>query len=724
MDELDKDPKFLTRDGIPYFKTNHEVDPGSPYDRDWIKTAFMVTDQELESDPDDVSNRYWSTANNRFTDTRLGCSIGINPRPQFTRYADIRVKGRLHRLQGGLYARNDVTLGNASGNYGLGRAYAEGYEEPAQRIYLRFGVPQYNGMLNFLTNAFDREQTILARTGRAPTAFYTLAKTAGTLWTFSMFPMFTIGVGAGKAAMWLFGGATSKFFTLKPSMHTYWTTVNMLVNNHAINEGIFKKILSDENDQKLGRPYKLDNDQLGEISALMPDVFSSDGYFDIYQLSTKAQRIANALFVHDFDYLEKGNETNFTGYLKKAFTGKGAHDSYITNSNGDVTLVAMLNRIATSGGNYYTRGELEGGEEKDTKPWTENQQELDPRLDPATGKPWETKPPHIDAIVQNMHAVFKDGADFAVFYVNHTGSSSESFSNSYAESDLAQRLNRESSKFREMRFSIQDGALLGSANPIQSAISGAINVAMGALDGLTLGFAGLIPGLGGSGYLDIPKHWQDSSASLPRGSYTIQLRSPYGNPISRMINIWIPFYMLLAGALPRSAGKQAYTFPYYCQCYDRGRFQSRLCAIESLSVTRGVSNQAFSIDGKAFGLDVSLNLVDLSTIMHAPVANGVVSDVSKLSDPDNILTDYLSVLAGMDIYSQIYPIPRAQLKATKKLISAKMLASPAWQAAAFKNSMEDGWLSDLTFGATSGLVTIIEGAHRGASITQGVLGET
>ena len=703
-DEMDpstgEDPKYPEYEGTPIAaEDNTPVDDSNILDKDWLKVAFMVTNDDIQNETD-IKNRFWSSASSKFTDGRLGCNIGINPRPQWTRYSDIRVKGRFKD-------REDVSISNVSGNYGMGRAYSEGIDDPSQRIFMRFGVPKFNSLSTYLLRAFDREQTILARTGRAPTAWYKLASLVGTAITAMAFPLLTVTVEAGKAVSWLMGRQTSKFFTLKPTMHLYWSTVNLMVNNHAVNVGIFKKVLSDENHQRLGQPYELDKDQMAELSKMMPDIFNGLGYFDIYALANKAQRMANKLFVNDFERLNNGSSTDFEGYLYRDNTGDGTHSSYISNDEGQPTIAAFFNKLLTFG-NYYTAAE-EGEVKQDT----------DPRIDPNSTDNKERKSGgDLDSYAAYADAEFRDGSQFAVFRVDHTGSVSESFGNSVAESDLAQKLNGISSNFREAKFSMADGNLVGG---VVGDIAGAMtNIGMGLLDGITLGFAGLVPGLGGSGYIDIPKHWQSSSATLPRGSYTIQLISPYNNPFSRMINIWIPFYMLLAGAMPRSTGRQSYTSPFYCQIYDRGRLQSRLAMIESLSVTRGTSNLQFDTNGQALALDVSLNIVDLSSIMHMPMSSGALLSADMTMDEDNIASDYLNVLAGMDIYSQIYPFPKAQLKATKLLLQMKQKAtSPAFHVSMFKNSATDGFLNDITLGASGVLVDAFGAGVRGNSVLEG-----
>lgn len=703
-------PKQIEFEGTPLLQPEPYSDGIEILDRDWVKDAFMVPDLDV-GDLVDVRNRYYSSAAAKFTDTRLGCSIGINPRPQWTRYADIRVKGRIKE-------RQDVSITNVSGNYGLGSAYSEGIDDPAQKIFMRFGVPQFNSLTSFLLNAFDREQTIMARTGRAPTAWYTLAKTVGTAITAISFPALTLGVMAGKAAAWLFSRPTSKFFTMKPTMFMYWSTVNHLVMNHCVNTGIIKRVLADEQGQRLGRPYVIDEESVSAITALFPDVFRN-GTFDILAMATKAQRMANQQFMDDFAALGVDDATKFEGYLKRDLTGDGSHATYITDKNGDVTLAAYFNKLFTLG-TYHL--------EKEENPVHEfNPQVLNnPVPNNGEGPPPTVVDPsiidklkaHAEDMKKYADAEMRDGAEWAVFRVEHTGSVSESFSNTTAESDLAQKLNSISNTMKEARFSLANGNIFdGVINEVQNVVT---NIAMGAMDGITLGFAGLVAGLGGSGFIDIPKHWQSSNASLPRGSYKIRLISPYNNPISRLMDIWIPFYMILAAALPRSTGKSSYTHPFYCQIYDRGRLQSKLAMIESLSISRGTSNLQFDTMGQALAIDLDITVVDLSTIMHIPVSSGSLTETDITMDDDNITMDYLNVLAGMDIYSQIYPFPKAQLKATKLLANMKYKAtSPAFHTAFFKNSITDGFINDISLGLSGLIYDGIGAGVKGNSLLTG-----
>lgn len=658
-------------------------------DREWSKHAFMVSDLELTDDVD-IINRYWTSASAKYTDTRLGANIGVNCKPQFCRYSDIRSKGRLS-------GRNDVTIGATKGNFGMGEYYSRAIDDPSQTIYLRFGHVQYNSLTNFLSRAFDSEQTNMARTGRAPSIFYDIGKAAGSLVPVIAFPAISLTIIFGKVLNSFFARPTSKFYTLKPAMHLYWSAVNLLVNTLAINNGIMPKILADDNSQKIGQPFKLDNDYLAAISAIMPDVFTKDNYFDVYALANKAQRLSNQLFMDDFKKLDQGTSTDFTGYVKKDITGQGAHSTYISDQNNKASIAARLNNIFMFG--YY-----KSEDEKERA-------EMDPRIDPNSADGSEKKDTSwFQEFVNYFDSEFRDGSEFAVFKVEHTGSVSESFSNTTVESDLSQKLNSVSSQVRQARFSLADGNIIGgAAELITSVISGAKDVVMGTLDGATFGFSNLMVGLAGSGYIDIPNNWQSSSASLPRTSYTIKLISLYGNPISRVQDIYIPLSMLLAGTLPLSTGKQSYTSPFLCQVFDKGRCQKRLGMIESLSITRGTSNLPFDLKGNALAIDVTFTIADLSSIMHMPLSTGRLLQTDMTLDEDNILADYLAVLAGQDIYTQIYPFPKARLTLAKKIMQTNKLTSPAYWSSLFHESATSGMMQYLTFGAFNVLESAVQG---------------
>ena len=53
--------------------------------------------------------------------------------------------------------------------------------------------------------------------------------------------------------------------------------------------------------------------------------------------------------------------------------------------------------------------------------------------------------------------------------------------------------------------------------------------------------------------------------------------------------------------------------------------------------------------------------------------------------------DYLSVLAGQDIYSQVYKMPKARIRLATKYAQIRNFISPAQNASMINDSMISGW---------------------------------
>lgn len=670
----------------------------NPYnllDEDWVKTAFMISDAEF-TDATDAKNRYWSTASAKFTDTSIGGNVGINHHPQYTPYADWPVPGR---LQG----RETPSPSNFSGNYGWGAYASEAIDDQKQIIFMRMGVPQFNSLINYLSRAFDPASSMLARTGRMPGVFYNTGKAIGTFAAVQAFPVVAFTILAGKFVNFFFARSTSKFYTMKPTMHTYWSTVNSLVNTIAVNIGIYPKILNmnADNSQKLGRPFVLDQEYLSQMSSLMPDVFrGNSNYFDVFALANRAQRIANAIHSAAYDKADQGTTTDYVGYLKTELSGNGTHSNEIVDRQGNISLANWLDETLKLSKYFKSEKSISG------------QMETDPKIDTDSAEGKEKTTSWASEYAAYFDAEFRSGSQFATFCVDYTGPQTTSWSNTAVESEMQQKLNQSSAEKRALRFAFAEGNILGDT--VSSVIGAAGDLAMGVIDGVTMNLSSVIKGLMGDGFLDVPKHWQSSSVSLPRTSYSMTLKATYNTPMSRMLKIYIPICMILAAALPRSTGKQSYTSPYLVQIFDKGRNQIRLGMIESLSITAGSgANIGFDSRGVPLAFDVNFTVADLSSIMHMPVSSGDFLGTDMTLDEDNILSDYLAVLSSQDMYNQIYPMPALRLRAAKLAINVGKWQSPAFWAAATHNSATDGLLQIPTLG----LGNLLDSLTRAPAVT-------
>ena len=669
-------------------------------DKDWARRTFMVSDGQLQ-DSVNVINRYHSTANLKFTDTRMGRNIGVNSRPQFTRYSDIRRPGRLS-------TRKPVTVTNTSGNFGMGRYYSEAIDDPAQNIYLRFGVPEYTSMLDFLSRAFDPEALHIAKTGRGRSVLFDIARAVGGYVSIVTFPQAAAIMFIGKIANTIFSKPRYKYYTLKPTMHNYWSCVNLLVNTIAANLKLLPAVIADNDTQLIGQPFKFQKEDLKLMHELLPDIIDEDGYIDVFAVALQGQVAANKIFLKEYDQANTSTRTNDTGYLTRGDLVRNFYvtDSIFVNDIGRRTLASFINKITSISEWFKSK---DSDEEK-------GKAELAPNIDPNTGSFSTTiakDPAKKTTFTEYLDAEFRSGSQYAIFKVDFTTGLSESFTSSIKESEISQKINSQVSQFRDMKFSVGQFKLPGALGDAIGKIAGGLgDLAAGAASGLTFGLSDAITSLMSNSYVDIPKHWQSSSVNLPRANYHMTLISPYGNPVSLLQNIYIPLAMLMAGTLPLAAGKGSYTSPFICELYDRGKIQIKLGMIESLTISRGTSNLGFSMHYKPLAIDVSLSVVDLSSIMSMPVAPAGIKDAlmsaagapgaavggalgvyNPAIDEDSILSDYLAVLTGLDMYSQIYALPKGRLNAAKMMIKGKTLTSKAGWASLIGDSARSGILS-------------------------------
>lgn len=225
--------------------------------------------------------------------------------------------------------------------------------------------------------------------------------------------------------------------------------------------------------------------------------------------------------------------------------------------------------------------------------------------------------------------------DYVGFRVEKSVDSSESFSNQTGESSIASTLNGATSSAMDTNF-----ATGGWAQGIKDVLSGATDV---------FGLGGATSVLMGDAFIDIPEVWKGSGFNK---SYSIsfQLRSPYGDPISIMQSIYLPLALILAGTLPRAAGKNSYTSPFLCRCYCKGMFAIPLGIIESLSIKRGSSEFGWNNANLPIAVDVNLSIKDLSPAMYMSLGTDSWSEVFN---QNSSFQEYMLTLSGMGLQDRV-----------------------------------------------------------------------
>jgi len=656
-------------------------------DADWVRQSFLMPQNSIDEAYDAV-RRVYTTADQKFTDTTLGGNFAINAFPQFTRNADIKRPGR-------------YTAGK-----GMGRFYSEVIDDNAQTIHIRLGVPKFNSLTRFFGDFYNVEASSLARTGRTPSIFYDVGRLTGTVVSLPLQPILL----TAKLIRLLLEKPASRYYYLKPTMPLYWNAVATMVNGIAVNLGVIPRLFT--SDAKTGNSGLIDPDSVNDaeeqkaaIAAthkLLPDIYRSDGGIDIYAVANRAQRLANAFRdALEQEVVSSANATDLTNRMKRMTQWNPTVQDV---GKGDLREYMRL-YLESNDGIYTVKDE--------DKEVTESSMEVDVRD---------------ESFVNSMSSFFtaerRMGSDFVTFRVDHTGPQSESFSTSTKESGIASTINSMSSKARSTRFDLADGNV-DSAGLIGAVVKAATDTVNGIAEGLSIHG---IAALAGSAFADIPKTWDASTADVGRSSFTIPLRSPYGNDLSRLQNIIVPMCMLLAMALPLSTGKQSYTSPFILELFNKGRTQIRLGMVESLSITRGVGDVGWTNDGRYLGVDVNITFMDLSEVVHMPInasfstvqaaiagaGSGLGAAISKFTggdsttganigagiasafmpstyDDDNKYTDYLAVLGSLPLEAQVNPMRKMRLRLTQQMAAFNQWKSPAH----FANWAMGTWAGEL-----------------------------
>lgn len=260
-------------------------------------------------------------------------------------------------------------------------------------------------------------------------------------------------------------------------------------------------------------------------------------------------------------------------------------------------------------------------------------------------------------------AQYNDGGQWINFRVEAVKSVTEQFTNNVGQSSIQDKINNMSSSMNDLRFSLSD--LKTGFGVIDGIVDGVRSFFAGVADGLHV--SGLMT-LMGAGFVDIPQKWMDSAADLfPSATYTIKCRPPYGNTLSRYLNMHVPLACILAGCLPISYGKHSYGSPFICQFFVQGKHQSRLAMITSVTINRGEGSLGWTQDGEFLGCDIQFTVTDLSTIVHAPIDTGfddILSFRWLISD-DSGLNDYMCALSNTSVAEMTYGMEKLKRNLNK-----------------------------------------------------------
>lgn len=641
-------------------------------DVSWVDNSFLAPTEFVDDKYEEVYRTYTS-AMGKFTDASLGGNWVINPIPQFSRYADPR--------ESVLY---DISKNSA----GVGHYYQEAIDDNYQKVHMRFGVPSYNSVASFIANCYSIELSSLARTGRADGLMFSIGRAAGTVIALPL----ALPLMVARAAKFLFNVQSSKYYTLKPTMHNYWSAVSLMVNNIAATLQIVPRPLNQINTkaEEENSPTFTEAER-AKFASWLPSIYHKSGMIDVMAIATRAQNTSQAFHDQVNTYLA-GKDTpaeRAMALLELTEKTRSLTMPAISVLSLDKYLDQVLLDAHNTNGNDSKSSSDGGGVEYMAQ-------------NPAEHKTYLTK------MAEAYTAQRKEATEFITFRISNTGAQSESFSTSSKESGIASTINSMTSSARSTKFDFGQGQT--GISLVDSAFSGISDMVSGFLSGVGLDGLGM---LAGNAFVDIPKMPDGTSAEINNFSFNIPLRAPYGHDLSRLANEIIPMCCILAGVLPQSTGRHTYTTPLLVEVFCRGRVHIRTGMITSVNITRGTGDIGWLQSGRWMGTDISVTVADMTSVIHMPshattgflgqVAGNVVGavedagnamfDTSMFSntltmgvaslqagtyDDDSLYSDYMNILGSAEFDILVSRLANWAIRARRQAYTYHAFRSPSY----------------------------------------------
>jgi hypothetical protein len=488
--------------------------------------------------------------------------------------------------------------------------------------------------------------------------------------------------------------------------------MNAITVNMGLGQGVGSEDRIPGTRKQQATEYGKNGKDIAALGNILPDIaLDSNGGIDPRRISGRYQRKVDA-HLRIMDEIKKNSKTAedmeaaIAGYISGATqrtmvqqrteeTEKFAEyiDGYIKSASGigSHILDALVDIVAPEGDKAPDTAAADARDANTTA--------AEGSIGQSVANFWTGLTQHFTEYNDFALAEMRSGSALVSFIVDHEPTVSESFSSTTRSSDLANKINSTSKEARAKWFdmangNIGDGFVANTLEGITSAVSSFVK---GGLD--SIGFGGL-SALGGKAFADIPEFWESSSTRFPTASYTMQLRTPYGNPVSILLKIILPMVMLIAGVAPRSTGRNSYTGPFLVKLWNKGKTQISLGLIESLDIRRGVGNVGWNVNRQCNAVDISFTVKNLSSMLHVPITNELkwteLMPGLTMFDEDTNFTDYMAILGSLGLEQQFYASDRWKLREAKRQRNFDTFMSP-------ENFLQGG-INDTSVGSLMSIV--------------------
>lgn len=252
-----------------------------------------------------------------------------------------------------------------------------------------------------------------------------------------------------------------------------------------------------------------------------------------------------------------------------------------------------------------------------------------------------------DAAEKIQDEIFGD-YKYLKLYVDPNASFSESTSNNTTQSQVANLFDTVEGLAKDIQFlSGGDGtSVLESAG---GAISDATKALRDKYDASQTSNISKLIGLAeqsiqGSNVI-FPEIWGDATYNKSY-QFTMNFISPYGDIESIFLNVIMPMMHVIALGLPRQTSANSFTSPFLVKVFSKGWFSCELGIVDSISIEKGGSGDAWNVHGLPNEVKVTISVRDLYTNLMA-----TKSSKPQLFFNNQGLIDFLAVSCGVDITS-------------------------------------------------------------------------
>lgn len=705
-------------------------------DRDIITKSFRMLTRGIA--PSELLEKLdWDRYFNVFS-SATGDNRYINPVTQFSPATDPR------------YGRFMVTREG-----GMGSLYKEMYEDNVTLLTLTAGVPQFAGLLSFITNMFSPTAAIIANKGRAPGLAFYMGQAAGSI---AFWPMQAVSVGVQFLAF-LMDSPKNNFYTVKPAMGAYIMGATGILNDLMVKLGYVDPILpkraQEQSDPLYGLKPDYDNSNaVAALSVLMPDSVNADGTIDLMRLIMKGTRkyrvmlkklaeLDNAQISTPDEKLERARQLIEEVSFGVGVTSGAPSQEYIEQEMGTVGRVrgetegnfseqdsayineAAYNSISNSdaGVTSLGTGASAGSSEEAAMQGmsTASSYGATPSINPneRAGRPTPATPDQsakvtvaagqqsyyednpndrtwAGDITDLLNTAFYGGMDAITFRVEGTGGAvSDSFSSQHGPSPMAEKFNSVVSAANDFKFDLAGG------NTGIGIVDGVVNMikeaGIGALSGTVIGNIPLA--LANNSYVKIPDHWTGSSSNLHTESYEINCQCNYAHPYEQIMKIWIPFSLILGLVAPFSAGGSTYTSPFMVKAFCQGRTVIRTGMPVSAKFIFGEGERGWTKDRKPLNLKIILDIADFEPQVSIPIDRSMslldltnpAAVAQRIFSDDTAYNNYLMRLTGVSYLDTVMRYSRINRQLTGLALDLKT----SIRADNFASKISDSIVGDL-----------------------------